>query len=1103
MESGLYWRFKNDDITFDIKKYIKSNDLDSILNYEGLIQEIKSENIELLNFLVKEENLKKILSYIIEESNEKDNYDKSYKFPYKSHQIISSENKLIIESIVYNDKLMKYFWKFILNKDQLNEVLAGYFSRCAIVIYNKNTQDVVNFLKKKKELYLKAFLYHFYSRNITELFKVLLFVKDPYLCIFDNKDIIYLILSNLDGNFCEHVYIPCDREDNITCLIRDIFVRKTEIYYFNYFLVDLASQLSFSYLIKCVFSECPYTISAAITIISDLLHYTVLAKTYNNINFYECLEIYNKEEELKKNNIKEMEKYKKKKKRKPNKMIENQTSRNITECITKEESENNEHVKKNIPNDIINNITNLERFEKEKREIEKSEIEKEDINKEKQINNLNKKKMEENNNMDIINEEKEEIQKKEEEEEEEKEKEKEKEKEEEKELEFKKKNYELNNLFTNNNNNINNNIETNYFSFINKENNLNDENNKESYKELVKKENQEDSNYNGNKNIEDTKMKKNNNFNGDNVLSNYDNDCNSINNIYNYINNNNNNSDNHSNNVNNASSNSIDNIIHLDNNKLSNEKKNPDNKNGVTNESSNFYNIQNNQKNNTTENNEQIKNENIYDISYSYNINDSNYKENENENTNNDTSNSYSSEASSSEEEDDSLNHLKKIKFEEVLNKMKKIASNKINKKDGIIKEEKNKDTFSLSNDPNILDENNKQDTFHIFQKEEGDANIPLSKWIEYLENSTFIDICFFSYIKDIMKLYIKNINKNKNKNILGFTTLEIIQLIKTLIKTKSKNILTEIIDEGFFDISIDIFFKYKWNNLLHISVCDLLQTIIFKENEYSYLLYYILALTTFLPKCLRYFDAVRRCRNIKNKKKKKKFESFIDCGYKAHLLHICQILSNKSLEIKWLSNFLVTVSGWNDIIIDELNHYSLYFNDVNYSDEKKTEVDHNEISNICNDNKKDLENKDNNFSGYSNVIDILFDENKNDYTKYDNIYHKNNSDYSLSSNCNFNNIDSENLNNHNAEDNYSNRCDNINEHNDYNINNYKNDYDINNYKNDYDDKFDNYSELNDDHNSKNIHFSDNSNNYIYDIKSKIDNSSDTIKNSDNNSFSN
>ncbi|ETW57454.1 hypothetical protein PFUGPA_00528 [Plasmodium falciparum Palo Alto/Uganda] len=310
MDNGIYWRLKNNDMSLELIKYIEEDDIKNILNYEGLLQEIKSENFDLLKYLVKEENLMKILCYIIEESDESTDYDKSYKFPYKCHQIICCENKLIIDSIVYNDKVMKYFWGFLLNKKQLNEVLSGYFSRCAISIYNKNTKEVVNFLRAKKELYLKAFLYHFYSRNITELFKVLLFVKVPYLSIFDIKNIIFYILSNLNGDFVNHNYITCDKEDNITCLIRDMFVRKSEIYYFNYFLVDLSSQLSFTYLTKCIFSQSSSTISAAITIISDLIHYTVLSKSYNNIDFYECLDIYNKEREFRKKEIEHLRKKK-------------------------------------------------------------------------------------------------------------------------------------------------------------------------------------------------------------------------------------------------------------------------------------------------------------------------------------------------------------------------------------------------------------------------------------------------------------------------------------------------------------------------------------------------------------------------------------------------------------------------------------------------------------------------------------------------------------------------------------------------------------------------------------------------------------------------
>ncbi|SOV84356.1 conserved Plasmodium protein, unknown function [Plasmodium sp.] len=266
MDNGIYWRLKNNDMSLELIKYIEEDDIKNILNYEGLLQEIKSENFDLLKYIVKEENLMKILCYILEESDESNDYDKSYKFPYKCHQIICCENKLIIDSIVYNDKLMKYFWGFILNKKQLNEVLSGYFSRCAISIYNKNTKEVVNFLRAKKD--------------------------------------------NLNGNFVNHNYITCDREDNITCLIRDMFVRKSEIYYFNYFLIDLSSQLSFTYLTKCIFSQSSSTISAAITIISDLIHYTVLAKSYNNIDFYECLDIYNKEEEFRKKEIEHLRKKK-------------------------------------------------------------------------------------------------------------------------------------------------------------------------------------------------------------------------------------------------------------------------------------------------------------------------------------------------------------------------------------------------------------------------------------------------------------------------------------------------------------------------------------------------------------------------------------------------------------------------------------------------------------------------------------------------------------------------------------------------------------------------------------------------------------------------
>ncbi|CAA9986992.1 conserved Plasmodium protein, unknown function [Plasmodium knowlesi strain H] len=1167
MDNGLYWKLKSECLPLDVSKHLEENDLEGLLSYEGLIQEIKAENYEVVNFLSKEENLRKIIKYITEESEDKGNYDKAYKFPYKCHQIINAENKLITDSLVYNDKLMKLFWSFVLRKNQLNEVLSGYFSRCAITIYNKNTTEVVNFLKRKKELYLKGFLYHFYSRNITELFKVLLFVKMPYLCIFDNKDIIFFILSNLNGNFSNETFIICDREDNITCLIRDIFVRKSEIYYFNYFLIDLSSQLSFSYLIKCVFSECPYTISAAITIISDLLHYTVLGKSYNTIDFYECLDLYTKEQDQKNKQLKQMEecKYtrKKKKKRKSNKVIDEEAIYNSSKahasCVNQvRESDEilmggscNVYDQYGINGPSVgmpagfattpmnyshgetpSDVDNIE--EEEKREIEKSELEREKEGKVssrgtakvvtnvsgnsgegfnanfyslKQTNHVNKKIKDEMQTIGVVTPHGE------------------------------------------------NDPEKNHNTLPS----MTEELSKAEFQPegdspfSMQFESHAGEQYPHDEDPTEREIFKNggvqtgeeNKIIGDGVE------------------------------ISNSNGGSLSwdllRVSENDNGDIQKEQIGAEAQSGLegsagesllahqnavsyyypcgdgSQEGDRDFLIGGNQRNEHA----QVSNMHTYSNGHESEDNRNNgigkiVKEAKNErNSDNDNCLSCGSDASSSDSsDDDNYDHLKKIKFEDVLNRMKRIASNPVHVKEeteGYISNGRNTLNRTQSNEKKKMKEdifgidsnnctekfpnasNNEEENFQIFESEkEGDINIPLNKWVQYLENGTFIDICFFSYIKDIMKLYIKNINKNKGKNMLGFTTLEIIQLIKTLIKTKSKNILTEIIDEGFFDISIDIFFKYKWNNLLHISVCDLMQTIIFKENEYSYLLYYILALTTFLPKCLRYFDAVRRCRNIKNKKRKKKIESLIDCGYKAHLLHICQILSNKSLEIKWLSNFLVTVSGWNDIIIEELNHYSLYFNDVNYGDEKRAEEDdHGEIisnglctqpdnsmthhhlnnvggssganrerligddasgnSNQCmnrnyhydeeedEDDQQESSNlgghgdranhtnggsgngtaiqndereprtsnhdrNDNCFNNYSNVIDILFDEHKNDYIKYEDEYHEGNSNYSLSSNCTFGNHDAHAEDMNRLDDNYKKQGD-------YGLGNYKGGY--------------------------------------------------------------
>lgn len=53
----------------------------------------------------------------------------------------------------------------------------------------------------------------------------------------------------------------------------------------------------------------------------------------------------------------------------------------------------------------------------------------------------------------------------------------------------------------------------------------------------------------------------------------------------------------------------------------------------------------------------------------------------------------------------------------------------------------------------------------------------------------------------------------------LGNTRLQIVRLLASIISSNNEELIQELVNLGTFQVMLDLFFKYPWNNFLHTQV--------------------------------------------------------------------------------------------------------------------------------------------------------------------------------------------------------------------------------------------------------------------------------------------
>ncbi|KAF0699602.1 Aste57867_9853 [Aphanomyces stellatus] len=150
--------------------------LEQVLEEDELIQEVKSRNVKLLQFLSTEETVRKLVFYVTRRAEEGDDDMKAIKYPFMSCEVISCDIMCITETLSTssNGALVEDLFRLLAQPAPLDSRLAGYFEKIMSLLMIRKPQEMTELMNKNADTLLDGFVAHTISYSIAEMFKRLM-----------------------------------------------------------------------------------------------------------------------------------------------------------------------------------------------------------------------------------------------------------------------------------------------------------------------------------------------------------------------------------------------------------------------------------------------------------------------------------------------------------------------------------------------------------------------------------------------------------------------------------------------------------------------------------------------------------------------------------------------------------------------------------------------------------------------------------------------------------------------------------------------------------------------------------------------------------------
>ena len=164
----MFWRFSYS--TSQIQTLLEKEDvtLEEIMNEEDVLQECKSTNEKLLEFLTTVENLSKLVDYIVSVPSE--NLDEKQRFKYSSIscELLTCDINSINDALINKIEIIDRLYSFIDTTETLNPLLASFFAKLIGCLIKRNSEYILNYVEQK-ENFVHLFVQHINTSAIIDV----------------------------------------------------------------------------------------------------------------------------------------------------------------------------------------------------------------------------------------------------------------------------------------------------------------------------------------------------------------------------------------------------------------------------------------------------------------------------------------------------------------------------------------------------------------------------------------------------------------------------------------------------------------------------------------------------------------------------------------------------------------------------------------------------------------------------------------------------------------------------------------------------------------------------------------------------------------------
>lgn len=151
--------------------------MEQLLDEEEILQETKTQNKKLLDFLTEPQSLQKLLDYITVEPDPEADNKRKFKYPFLACEILASDVWTICDAMYQKEELLDQLYTYFEQEPPLNVLLSTYAARVAAILLQKKVPETIAYLKSRKQI-INSFLKHLGNSSVMDLLLKIIACED-------------------------------------------------------------------------------------------------------------------------------------------------------------------------------------------------------------------------------------------------------------------------------------------------------------------------------------------------------------------------------------------------------------------------------------------------------------------------------------------------------------------------------------------------------------------------------------------------------------------------------------------------------------------------------------------------------------------------------------------------------------------------------------------------------------------------------------------------------------------------------------------------------------------------------------------------------------